>query len=61
MEESAKKKKIPFELVVYPDASHAFNIRLLADGKKNRDYRSVDEDDAWERAVEMLRRYQPVP
>lgn len=61
MEASAKEKGIPFELVVYPDANHEFNLERHAGGKLNRDYRPDDASDAWRRTVEMLKHYQPLP
>jgi len=54
IERGARERGKPFELVVYPYAEHGFN--LTGSGY----YRGDDEADAWKRAVEMLRRYQPL-
>ena len=53
IESLAKARAVPFELVIYPDADHGFNL----DG---RAYRGDDTADAWRRTVEMLNRYHPV-
>jgi dienelactone hydrolase len=54
MEKAAKELSLPFELVVYPDAGHGFNL----DG---RNYRRDDARDAWRRTLEMLKQHQPRP
>ena len=52
MEAAAKEIKAPFELVVYPNAGHAFNLKTSA-------YYSAEEAaDAWQRTIKMLRQYQ---
>ena len=56
MEAVAKKRGgAPFELVVYPNAGHGFN---LTDYEKV--YRAEDSDDAWQRTKKMLSQYQPL-
>ena len=54
MESAAKESNARFELVVYPNARHGFNIEGPA-------YRGADEQDAWRRTLEMLRQYSPLP
>jgi len=51
MEALAKAEQAPFELVVYPEAGHAFNL-------PGRTFRDGDSADAWRRATEMLAKYQ---
>lgn len=53
MEALAKARQIPLELVVYPDAGHAFNLSTA-------NYRAEETADAWRRVVAMLARYQPL-
>jgi dienelactone hydrolase len=53
MDAAAKELGIPFQLVVYPDAQHGFNI----DGPA---YRRDYETDAWRRTTELLRTHQPL-
>jgi dienelactone hydrolase len=50
LEAAAKSKNAPLQLVVYPDAQHAFNI-------KGQTYRGDDTADAWRRTAEMLAQY----
>jgi carboxymethylenebutenolidase len=45
----------PFELVVYPEAGHCFNI----EGIPIFDYRPEDAADAWARTVAFLARWHP--
>lgn len=45
---------VPFELVVYPDANHGFNL-------EGSNYRAGDAADAWERTKAMLARQHPLP
>jgi carboxymethylenebutenolidase len=54
IERGARERGKTFELVVYPYAEHGFNFQ------GSGYYRGDDEADAWKRAVEMLRRYQPL-
>ena len=54
MESAAKEINARFELVVYPEAKHGFNLEGSA-------YRRADEQDAWRRTLEMLRQYSPLP
>lgn len=56
MEEAAKLRKLTFELVVYPEADHGFNLRKGGAGP----YRANDAQDAWQRTIAMLQRYQPL-
>jgi dienelactone hydrolase len=60
MEDVAKASKKVFELVVYPEANHGFNLESGAQGEPTRAYRPDDALDAWQRAVEMLKQYQPL-
>ena len=53
MEAAAKELGARFELVVYPDAQHGFNL-------EGRNYRRDYEVDAWRRTVETLRVQQPL-
>ena len=53
----AAPKSVPFQLVVYPEANHAFNLRMVP---PPFEYRQADADDAWKRTLEFLTRYQPV-
>jgi len=57
---AAKESGANFELVVYPQANHGFNLVTGASGEPARAYRSDDAADAWRRTGEMLRRYQPL-
>jgi dienelactone hydrolase len=60
MEKSAKASGVQFELVVYPEANHGFNLESGAHGEPIRAYRPDDARDAWRRTVEMLKQYQPL-
>ena len=61
MEEAAKQNGKKFELVVYPYATHGFNLQTGVPGEPAGAYRSDDDRDAWNRTIEMLKRYQPLP
>lgn len=52
IEALAKGREAPFDLVVYPDAEHGFNLA-------GRQFRADDAEDAWRRAAEMLARLHP--
>jgi dienelactone hydrolase len=51
---AAAPKTVPFELVVYPDAGHGFNLHAPWSV-----YRDQDADDAWARMVAFLGRLHP--
>jgi dienelactone hydrolase len=51
---AAAPKTVPFELVVYPDAGHGFNLHAPWSV-----YRAQDADDAWARMVAFLGRLHP--
>ena len=54
MEAAAKEGGAPFELVVYPNAGHAFTwVNTPA-------YRAEDSADAWQRTKKMLSQHQPL-
>jgi dienelactone hydrolase len=53
IEAVAKANSAIFELVVYPQADHGFNLKSPA-------FRRDDAADAWRRASEMLRQYHPI-
>lgn len=55
MEAAAKKGSVPFELVVYPTAGHAFNLANIPQA-----FRAEDSADAWQRTIKMLSQYQPL-
>jgi dienelactone hydrolase len=61
MEAAAKQNGKPFELVVYPEANHGFNLQTGAKGEPAGTYRRDDDRDAWRRTVEMLKKYHPLP
>jgi dipeptidyl aminopeptidase/acylaminoacyl peptidase len=48
----AAPKAVPFELIVYPNADHRFNL-------KGFEYRAQDADDAWARTAAFLKRLHP--
>jgi dienelactone hydrolase len=54
MEAAANESGVPFELVVYPDAGHAFTWVATSA------YRPEDSADAWQRTKKMLSQYQPL-
>ena len=60
MEAAARRFDLPFEMVVYPDANHGFNLETGARGEPAGAYRPDDERDAWRRTVEKLKQYQPL-
>ena len=60
METEAKASAKKFELVVYPEANHGFNLKTGAKGEPMGAYRPDDDIDAWRRTVEMLKQYQPL-
>lgn len=47
-------KQVPFELVVYPQATHGFNL-----GSYPFFFRSEDAEDAWNRTLAFLQKYRP--
>lgn len=49
----AAPKTAPFELVVYPEAGHAFNLQFMPT------YRAADAADAWARTAAFLGRLHP--
>jgi dienelactone hydrolase len=51
---AAAPKTVPFELVVYPDAGHGFNLHA-----PQFVYRAQDADDAWAKTVAFLDRWHP--
>ena len=53
IESTAKAGGAKFELVVYPQADHGFNLKGSA-------FRGDDTADAWRRTTEMLRQYHPL-
>jgi len=55
IEAAASERQAAFALVVYPEAYHGFNLTV------SPRYRSDYDLDAWQRTVEMLRQYQPLP
>ncbi len=60
LEASAKEAGAKFELVIYPDADHGFNLSTGPRGEPMSGYRRNDDRDAWRRTTEMLRQYQPL-
>jgi dienelactone hydrolase len=60
MEAAAKLNGKQFELVVYPDADHGFNLQTGAKGEPTGAYRRDDDRDAWRRTVEMLKLHHPL-
>jgi dienelactone hydrolase len=61
MEAAAKARGTRFELVVYPEATHGFNLKTGARGEPAGAYRREDDRDAWRRTVDMLKLYHPLP
>jgi dienelactone hydrolase len=59
MDIAAKSVGARFELVVYPEADHGFNLQTGAQGEPASAYRRDDDRDAWRRTVEMLKQHQP--
>lgn len=55
---AAQESGAKFELVVYPQADHGFNLESSARGV--RAYRRDDAADAWRRTTEMLRLHHPL-
>ena len=55
MESAAKDTAAGFELVVYPQADHAFNL------PNGPTFRKDDAADAWRRTSTMLEKYLPLP
>jgi carboxymethylenebutenolidase len=51
----AAPKTVPFELVVYPNAGHGFNLQ----NDWRFDYREADAADAWARTLTFLKRLHP--
>ena len=61
MAAAAKAKGLRFELVVYPEANHGFNLPIGASGEPMGVYREDDARDAWRRTVDTLKLYHPLP
>ena len=53
METSARENALPFELVAYPQAGHAFNL-------SGSSYRGDDAADAWRRTRDKLAQHLPI-
>jgi dienelactone hydrolase len=60
MEAAAKVSRSQYELIVYPEANHGFNLQTGANGEPINAYRPGDSRDAWRRTVEMLSHYHPL-
>ena len=60
MESAAKQNGKQFELVVYPEANHGFNLQTGAKGEPVSAYRPDDDRNAWHRTIEMLKQYHPL-
>jgi dienelactone hydrolase len=60
MEAAAKQNGKQFELVVYPEANHGFNLQTGAKGEPASAYRRDDDRDAWRRTVDMLKLHHPL-
>ena len=60
IEVAAKQNGKQFELVVYPEANHGFNLQTGAEGEPAGAYRRDDDIDAWRRTVKMLKLYHPL-
>lgn len=54
LEAAAKARKLPFELVTYPEAEHALN------SVNTGQYRPADANDAWRRTTAMLFERHPI-
>ncbi|MFC1884149.1 dienelactone hydrolase family protein [Thermodesulfobacteriota bacterium] len=52
MEAAAKEAGAPFELVAYPNVTHAFNLKTYSRGLYK-----TETADAWQRTIKMLRKY----
>jgi carboxymethylenebutenolidase len=52
LDSAAKAQQAVFELVVYPDADHGFNLSVPK-------YRAKDANDAWARTTQFLHRLHP--
>ena len=61
MQAAAGRLGVQFEMVVYPQANHGFNLVTGARGEPGGAYRADDDADAWRRTLQMLQRYQPLP
>lgn len=60
METAAKQNGKQFELVVYPEANHGFNLQTGAKGEPVSAYRPDDDRNAWHRTIEMLKQFHPL-
>ena len=61
MEAAAKQNGKQFELVVYPEATHGFNlVQTGVKGELAGAYRRDDDRDAWRRTMEMLKQHHPL-
>ena len=56
LETAAQAEGKAFELMVYPDAQHAFNLPAYPSN-----YRKEDAEDAWKRTLAFLREHHAVP
>ncbi len=61
MEVAAQTGGAQFELVVYPEADHGFNLRSGAPGEPAKAFRAADALDAWHHTVALLKFNQPLP
>lgn len=52
---AAAPKAAPFELIVYPDAHHGFNLA------SPQVYREQDAADAWQGTTDFLKQHHPLP
>ena len=61
METAAKANGAQFDLVVYPEATHGFNLKAGAPGEPAKAFRPDDALDAWHHTVALLKFNQPLP
>lgn len=54
LDQAAQARSLPIELVVYPEADHAFDLQ-------GPTFRSADTEDAWQRTRAHLDRLHPLP
>jgi pimeloyl-ACP methyl ester carboxylesterase len=52
--ELARKKGADFNLVIYPNAGHGFNLATIL-------YDKTSDEDSWEKTIQLLKKRHPLP
>ena len=54
---AAKQKRADFNFVIYPGVGHGFNLGTKGSQYYNQNY----DEDSWQKTMELLKKYHPLP